>query len=90
MEEFEDLVWLRDHLKTWAENNVGSLRVELRLVDKHMGEVSLESLRQSCWPRLDLGMLEFELEEALQAAAFVRYLRKLGRDIVQSELGDDN
>lgn len=77
MDEYENLTALVGMLREWEHQRGGNPRVELRLVCKHTGELGVEG---GAGP---LGELVFELDEALKALAFVQYLKRLGRDIVQ-------
>lgn len=72
----EELKAVRDVLRKWDDEHEGNLRVELRLVSKHTGPVEVPPTAAP------LGLLLFEIDEALKALAFVNYLKNLGREIM--------
>lgn len=72
----DELKAVRDVLHKWDDEHDGNMRVELRLVSKHTGPANVPPTMAP------LGLLLFEIDEALKALAFVDYLKNLGREIM--------
>jgi hypothetical protein len=74
----EALKVLQQILDDWSDKHCGgSMRVELRLYNKHTGPVDSEEAV------LHLDELAHDVGEAVRAHNFIAYLKELGREIVQ-------